>query len=117
MTSPIRLSQDTGRDLLSVLFIVGVKSGGNMGLRNYKDANADRTLFIAASYSPYIAIDTLMTKFTGPIQFWARVTDVTDTEQTVIFSSPGVPSELEASIINHLGARIFSKDRRHIILF
>ncbi len=110
MTSPIRLSQDTGRNLLSVLFIVGVKSGGNMGLRDYKDANADRTLFIASSYSPDIGIDILMRKFTGPFQFSARITDVTDTEQTVIFSSPDVPSELDASIINHLvlGNRVWA---------
>ena len=110
MTSPIRLSQDTGRDLLSVLFIVAVKNEGNMGLRDFRGPQADRTVFIAASYSPELAIRSLMDKLTGPFKFRARVTDVTDSVQPVVFSSPSIPIGLEAPVINRLvlGNRVWA---------
>lgn len=110
MTSPIRLSQDTGRDLLSVLFIVAVKNEGNMGLRDFRGPQADRTVFIAASYSPELAIRSLMDKFAGPFKFRARVTDVTDSVQPVVFSSPSIPIGLEAPVINRLvlGNRVWA---------
>ena len=110
MTSPIRLSQDTVRDLLSVLFIVAVKNEGNMGLRDYKEPKADRPVFIAASYSPELAIKNLMEKFTGPFKFLVRVTDVTDADQSVVFASSDIPTALEASVFNQLvlGNRVWS---------
>ena len=101
MTEPIMMPHADGDTSKDVFVISAVKSNGNMGLRNYLGTNEDRTLLIAASYSPSIAISEMIQQAAMGARFNLCIFDITDPEPRLIFGTADAPK----------GATPFKSDR------
>lgn len=112
MTPPIVLSQDNGKNITSVIIITAVKSGGNMGLRPYKNEAEDRTTFIGASYSPSIAIESIIGPNPSDGLFNIHITDITDSEPITIYGAPQslIKGTVTKSYQLVFGSRVWSLD-------
>ncbi len=92
MTPPLVLSQDSGKNITSVLLFAAVKSGGNMGLRSYKSGFEDRTMFIGTSYSPSVAIENILGPDPSDDIFNIHITDITGSVPIPVYGTAQEPT-------------------------
>ncbi len=85
MTPPIKFSADANEDTHDILIISAVKSSANLGLREILDSG--RSAFIAASYSPAIALSGMLQETAFGAQFEISIFDITDAEPMQIYGS------------------------------
>lgn len=111
MTPPMPISKETGSDTLKVMIIGGVKTGGDIGMRYYLPEEAERSLFIAATFRPDESIKDLL-EIHGSTRFTLRVTDQTDVEMLHLFETDR--SFEQATLVHHekviLGNRVWVFD-------
>lgn len=111
MTPPIRISKETEPDTIKVMIIGGVKSGGDIGMRYYLPEEAERSLFIAATFRPDESIKDLLA-ILGSTRFTLRVTDQTDVEMIPLFETDR--SFVQETLVHHekivLGNRVWVFD-------
>lgn len=86
MTPPIRIADATDANAVKMMMIGGVKFGGDIGLRYYLPEDAERSLFIVASFRPNLAIKELL-EIHGSTRFTLRVTDQTGSEMLPVFET------------------------------
>lgn len=86
MTSPSKVIQGFEYNKQSVMIIGSVKTQGNLGLRYYLPEEAERSLLIAAVFSPETAIERLLLSH-DKSRFTLRVTDQTDKDPFLLFES------------------------------
>lgn len=112
MTEPVMMPHADGDTSKDVFVISAVKSNGNMGLRNYLGPNEDRTLLIAASYSPSIAISEMIKQAAMGARFNLSIFDTTDTEPKLIFGTADAPKEVTPFKTDRLvlGNRVWELD-------
>lgn len=86
MTPPKKTKDETGNDAIKMMIIGGVKSGGDIGMRYYLPEEAERSLYIAASFRPDDAIKQLL-EIHGGTRFTLLVTDQTGEDVLPIFET------------------------------
>lgn len=111
MTPPILIPKDKKKGIIKVMIIGGVKTGGDIGMRYYLPEDAERSLFIVASFRPDAAISELLAIQSG-YRFTLRVTDQTDEEIYPIFETVAKfdPASLVQSQKIVLGNRVWVFD-------
>ena len=94
MTAPLTARRDTVNKTIPVLIIGAVKNAGNLGLRAYKTASAERTLFIAASFTPTRLFDQMLHAIPGSKTFALRVADITESTSYPVYTSDGLAADM-----------------------
>ncbi|MEX2311479.1 MAG: histidine kinase dimerization/phospho-acceptor domain-containing protein, partial [Rhodospirillales bacterium] len=112
MTEPIMMPHADGGASKDVFIISAVKSYGNMGLRSYLGPNEDRTLFVAAGFSPSIALSEIIKQAAMGARFNLRIVDTTDTEPKLIFGTADAPQGVAPLKTDQvvLGNRVWALD-------
>ncbi|MBO6519018.1 MAG: CHASE domain-containing protein [Rhodospirillales bacterium] len=100
MTPPIKFAADDNEDTHDVLIVTAVKSSANLGLREIADSG--RSAFIAASYSPAIALSRMLQETAFGAQFEICIFDVTDPEPMQIYGSAAAPRGQTPLVVNKL---------------
>jgi signal transduction histidine kinase len=85
ITPPFNFTPDGNEVSHDVLILSAVKNSGDLGLRN--DTSGDKTIFIAASYSPAIAISNIITDAAFRIGFDLCIFDITDSTPIPIYGT------------------------------
>lgn len=86
MTPPTQIRPDAEGTPESIMIIGAVKSEGNIGMRNYLPEDAERSLLIAAIFTPKIVIAEMM-RLHGKTRFTLRITDQTDEQIHPVFET------------------------------
>ena len=111
MTPPTRIADATTPGAVKVLIIGAVKTGGDMGMRYYLPEDAERSLFIAASFLPDNAINDLL-QIHGGTRFTLRVTDQTGEDMLPVYETETLFTP--ATLVHHekivLGNRVWVFD-------
>ena len=85
MTPPLNFTADGNEVSQDVLIVSAVKSNANLGLHGLSES--EMSVFIAASYSPAIAISNILQETAFGAQFDVRIRDVTDSEPRLIYGT------------------------------
>jgi len=112
VTPPVVLFQNKGKSTPSVIIFTAVKSGGDMGLRPYKNEIDDRTTFIGISYSPSAAIESMMSPNPSDDHFTIHIAYITGSEPITIYGFSQNRSEDTPAKSYQLmfGSRVWSLD-------
>ncbi len=108
MTPPINFSTDGNEISHDVLIVSAVKSNANLGLHGLSES--EMSVFIAASYSPAIAISKILQETAFGSQFDVRIRDATDSKPRLIYGTANAGKEQEPLFVDQLvlGNRVWA---------